>query len=123
MADNLERLFAGGAFALFKPGRKRFDGAMKTILFCLTIIAFAGSISFAQSPLELQTNDTVHAVLERQVGKPVELRLKSGEKIAGKLQKVTNTLALVVQLTDATFYDAAIDLESVAAVVVRARSN
>ena len=53
--------------------------------------------------------------------KPVELRLKSGEKIAGKLQKVTGTLACVAQLNDASFYDAAVDIESVAAVVVRAR--
>jgi hypothetical protein len=49
--------------------------------------------------------------------------LKSGEKIAGKLQKVTGTLAYVAQLNDASFYDAAVDIESVAAVVVRARSN
>jgi len=96
---------------------------MKTILFCLTIIAFAGSMAFGQSPLELQANDTMHAVLERQVGKPVELRMKSGEKIAGKLQKVTGTLAHLAQLNDATFYDAAVEIESVAAVVVRARSN
>ena len=96
---------------------------MKTLLCCLTIITLAGSTVLAESPLELQSNDTMHAVLERQVGKPVELRLKSGEKIAGKLQKVTGTLAHLAQLTDATFYDAAVDIDSVAAVVVRAQSN
>jgi len=96
---------------------------MKTMLLCLTIIALGGSMTCAQSPLELQANDNMHAVLERQVGKPVEFRLKSGEKIAGKLQKVTGTLAHLAQLNDATFYDAAVDIESVAAVVVRARSN
>jgi len=77
----------------------------------------------AQSPLDLQANDNMHAVLERQVGKAIELRLKSGEKIAGKLQKVTGSLAHLAQLSDASFYDAAVDIESVAAVVVRARAN
>lgn len=96
---------------------------MKTLLFCLTIITLAAPSLLGQSPLELQSNDTMHAVLEREVGKPVELRLKSGEKIAGKLQKVSGSLAHLAQLTDATFYDAAVDIESVAAMVVRARSN
>jgi len=92
-------------------------------LICLTTIGFANSALFAENPLDLQNNDTMHAVLERQVGKSIELRLKSGEKIAGKLEKVTGALALMTQLSEATFYDAAVDVESVAAVVVRARSN
>jgi hypothetical protein len=96
---------------------------MKILLLSLTIITLAGSIVTGQTPLALQSNDTMHAVLERQVGKPVELRLKSGEKIAGKLEKVTGSLAHLAQLTDATFYDAAVDIESVAAVVLKARSN
>ena len=114
---------ARAVFALFKKNRKRLDGAMKTIVVCLTIIALFGPVAVVQSPLELQPNDNLHAVLERQVGKPVELRLKSGEKIAGKLQKVTGTLAHVAQLSDASFYDAAVEIESVAALVVKARSN
>ena len=93
------------------------------LLVLFAVVGFAAPDAFAQSKIELQTNDTVRSVLERQTGKPVELRLKSGEKIAGKLQKVTDNLAHLAQITDADFYDAAVDLESVAAVVVRARSN
>ena len=79
--------------------------------------------AFAQGKVDLQATDTVRSVLERQVGQPVELRLKSGEKIAGKLQKVTDKLVHLSQLTDADFYDGVVDLESIAAVVVRARSK
>jgi hypothetical protein len=97
---------------------------MKQLLLALfALVALAGPDAFAQSKIDLQPNDTVRSVLERQIGKPVELRLKSGEKIAGKLQKVTDKLAHLAQITDADFYDAAVDLESVAAVVVRVRSN
>src|SRR5262245_21037815 len=66
--DNLENI-ARPSFALFKVRVNRLDKAMKTLLCCLTIITLAGSTVLAQSPLELQSNDTMHAVLERQVGK------------------------------------------------------
>jgi hypothetical protein len=93
------------------------------LLVFLTMIALASPNAFAQSKLDLQANDTVRSVLERQVGKPVELRMKSGEKVAGKLEKVTDKLVHLSQLTDADFYDAAVEIDNIAAVVVRVRSN
>jgi hypothetical protein len=96
---------------------------MKQLLFFLTMIALATSSVFAQSKLDLQASDTVHSILEHQVGKPVELRMKSGEKIGGKLEKVTDKLIHLSQLTDADFYDAVVEIDSIAAIVVRVRSN
>ncbi len=95
----------------------------KMLLSFLTLLALAAPGAFAQSNLALQPNDTIHSVLAQQVGKPIELRMKSGEKKAGKLEKVTDKMARLSQLSDADFYDAAVELESVAAVVVRVRSN
>ena len=97
---------------------------MKQLLFVfLTMLAVVNSNAIAQTNLDLQANDTIRTVLLRQVGKPVELRMKSGEKIAGKLAKVTDKLAHLSQLTDADFYDAAVEIDSIAVVVVRVRSN
>lgn len=97
---------------------------MKQKFLCfLALITLAAPGLFAQSTVNLQANDTVQSVLARQVGKPVELRMKSGEKISGKLEKVTDKLAHLSQLTDADFYDAAVEIESIAAVVIRVRSN
>jgi hypothetical protein len=93
------------------------------LLVFLAAITVAGPQALAQSKLDLQTNDTIHTVLERQIGQSIELRLKSGEKIAGKLAKVTDKLIHLAQLTDADFYDAAVEIDSIAAVVVRVRSN
>ena len=89
----------------------------------LALIAVVNPNAIAQTSLDLQANDTIRTVLGRQVGKPVELRLKSGEKIAGKLAKVTDRLAHLSQLADADFYDAAVEIDSIAVVVVRVRSN
>ena len=93
------------------------------LLVFLTMLAVVSANAASQTNLDLQANDTIRTVLERQVGKPVELRMKSGEKIAGKLAKVTDKLAHLSQLTDADFYDAAVEIDSIAVVVVRVRSN
>ncbi len=95
----------------------------KMLLSFLTILAFAAPGAFAQSKIALQPNDTLQSVLAQQVGKAVELRMKSGEKMGGRLEKVTDKLVHLSQLTDADFYDAAVEIESIAAVVVRVRSN
>ena len=106
------------------PVQMELDPGMKQRWFILLIlIVLSVPSAFAQAKVDLQANDTVRSVLERQVGQAVELRMKSGEKIAGKLQKVTDKLAHLSQLTDASFSDAAVDLESIAAVVVKVRSN
>ena len=97
---------------------------MKQLLLALLVtVTLASSNVFAQSKLDLKANDTVRSVLETQVGQAVELHMKSGEKIAGKLQKVTDKLVHLSQLTNADFYDGAVEIESIAAVVVRVRSN
>ena len=93
------------------------------LLIILTMLAVAAPGAFAQGKLTLQPNDTIRSVLEQQVGKPVELRMASGERIGGKLEKVTDKLVHISQLTEADFYDAAVEIESVVAVVVRVRSK
>lgn len=77
--------------------------------------------ALADSKLAFIPNDSVSSVLNRQVGQTVELRLKSGEKIAGKLEKVGEKLVHISQLTGQEFYEAAVVLDEVAAVIVRAK--
>ena len=95
---------------------------MKKLL-AIVVATFLCSAAFAQTKLELQPADTVRAVLERQVGQVVDLRMKSGEKIGGKVEKVGDKLVLLTQLTGADFFDAAVDLDSIAAVAVRTKAR
>ena len=95
---------------------------MKRSSFLIAIFfAFACSHVFAQGKIDLQTSDTILGVLQKNVGQVVELRMKSGEKIAGKLEKVGDKLVHLSALTGAEFYDAAVDAEDVSAVVVRTK--
>jgi hypothetical protein len=84
-------------------------------------ILFACSNLFAQGKIDLQTSDTILGILQKNIGQVVELRMKSGEKIAGKLEKVGDKLVQLSQLTGAEFYDAAVDAADVSAVVVRTK--
>ena len=80
----------------------------------------AGSLLAGLDP---KADDTVKSVLARQVGQTVELRLKNGEKIAGKVEMVGKDLVQLTQLTGAEFYEAVIVMDDVAAVVARAKAK
>lgn len=97
---------------------------MKFLQRSLLVVLLTGTTLFAaDSKIELKTDDGVKSILERQVGQVVELRLGSGEKIGGKVEKVGENLVHLSQLTGAEFFEAVVDIESVSAVVVRAKSK
>ncbi len=96
---------------------------MNKLLLPLLLSATLALSAVAQTPIDLQANDTMRTVLERQVGQNVDLRMKSGEKIGGKLQKVSDKLAHITQLTGAEFYDAVVDIDAIAAVAVRTKAK
>ena len=96
---------------------------MKHVLLPITIIAVVAATAFGQVKIELQDNDSMSALLKRQVGQVVELRMESGEKMGGKIEKVTDKLVHLSALTGAEFYDAVVDIEAVAAVSVRTRTK
>jgi hypothetical protein len=77
----------------------------------------------AQSKIELQPSDTILSILQRNIGQLVELRMKSGEKIGGKVEKVGIKLVQLSQLTGAEFFEAAVDAADVSAVVLRTKSK
>jgi hypothetical protein len=93
---------------------------MKRFFFFLIVVcAFACTNVFAQGKIDLQTSDTILGILQKNVGQVVELRMNSGEKIGGKVEKVGDKLVHLSQLTGAEFFDAAVDTADVSAVVVR----
>jgi hypothetical protein len=87
------------------------------------IFAFVCSDLSAQSKIDLQPSDTILSILQRNTGQVVELRMKSGEKIGGKVEKVGIKLVHISQLTGAEFFDAAVDAADVSAVIVRTKSK
>ena len=93
---------------------------MKHLLLLVTIVAVSASCSvFAQEKAALQANATVASLLAGSAGKSVELHLRSGEKMGGKVAQVTDNIVHLSNLTGAEYFDAFVDVKDVSAVVVR----
>ncbi len=91
--------------------------AAATLTLCLVVAAPV------QAGLDPKADDTMKSVLSRQTGQTVELRLKNGEKISGKIELVGKDLVHLTQLTGAEFYEAVVVIDDLAAVVARAKAK
>ena len=67
--------------------------------------------------------DAIKVNLERQVGKRVRLRLLSGQDVEGTAVAVGTAAVHIARLAGMDFFDAAVRLDQIAAVIVRARNN
>ena len=86
----------------------------------IIFVALACSNLSAQQKVALQPNATVLSILQASAGKAVELHLRSGEKVAGKVDQVTDNIVYLSHLTGAGFYEAFVDVKDISAVVLRA---
>ena len=91
---------------------------MKTLRL-LAVCLLATTPLFADSGLALQPGDSIASVLKRQVGQKIELRLTSGEKIAGKLESVGDTAVAVSNLVGMELFEAVVVIDDISAVVAR----
>src|SRR6266498_568575 len=82
--------------------------------------AITCSSLLAQEKAALQPNATVLGILQGSAGKAVELHLRSGEKIGGRVGQVTDNIVYLSHLTGAEFFDAFVDVKDISAVVIRA---
>lgn len=72
---------------------------------------------------EIQSADTVRAILVRQAGKPVTVRLQSGSDIGGTVVKVGDSVVHLTKVSGMDFYDAVVRLDTIAAVLVKVRGR
>ncbi len=91
---------------------------MKTLRIIALVTAIAAT-AFAEGKVEFKPDDTAASVLKRQVGQRVELRLKSGEKLAGKVEAIGEKTVHLSAVTGQELFDAVVVLEDVSVVLVR----
>jgi hypothetical protein len=89
-----------------------------SVLFVI-ILAVTCSSLIAEEKTALQPNATVVSLLQGSAGKSVELHLRSGEKMGGKVAQVTDNVVHLSNLTGAEYFDAFVDVKDISAVVVR----
>jgi hypothetical protein len=91
-----------------------------SLLLGIIVATIACSSLLAQEKAAIQPNATVLSILQGSAGKAVELHLRSGEKIGGKVGQVTDNIVYLSHLTGAEFFDAFVDVKDISAVVIRA---
>jgi len=90
-----------------------------SLLVAIIVTTIICASSFAQDKASLQPNATVVGLLQGSAGKSVELHLRSGEKMGGKIAQVTDNIVHLSNLTGAEYFDAFVDVKDISAVVVR----
>ena len=89
---------------------------MKHLVCTLFLIA---NVALADGTVGFQAADTTASVLKRQAGQRVELRLKSGEKLGGKVEAVGDKAVHLSGVTGQEFFDAVVVLDDISAVLIR----
>lgn len=90
-----------------------------SLLLGIIVAAITCSSLLAQEKPAMPPNASVLGILQANAGKPVELHLRSGEKIGGRVAQVTDNVVYLSHLSGAEFYDAFIDVKDISAVVIR----
>ena len=91
---------------------------MRALLLASLLLALPTLPAQAQD-LNVSASDTLQSVLAAQKGKRVTLRVSGGQEITGVMREATAKLVVLGGLTGREFFDAAVPLEKVEAVIVR----
>ena len=76
-----------------------------------------------EKKLELKQTDTMVDMMGRLVGERVEVSLRNGTTMSGKLTRVHQNLAVIAELSRNEFYDAVVRIDDISAVTVRMRDK
>ncbi len=93
---------------------------MRRLLAALALSSCAALPVCAQD-LTVGANDSVQSVLAAQKGKRVTVRTTGGQELTGTVREATARLVVLGGLTGREFFDAAIPLEKIEAVLVRTK--
>jgi hypothetical protein len=89
----------------------------------LVLASLAVTLGAQGGAVRISEADTMHAVLSRHVGGAATLKLDSGDELTGKVLAVGEHVVHLAELSGKEFYDAVIDIDEIAAVILRAREQ
>jgi len=102
---------------------------MNRILHALAIVSWlsltgvAASADAGKAAFQVRSSDTIRSVLEHQTGKPVKLKLKSGQELGGTVARFGAGVVQLSQVSGMEFFDAVVSLDDISAVLVRTRDR
>lgn len=87
------------------------------------VVALPLSAHAQDARLELRDPDSIKSILERHVGRRVGLVMGAGPELTGTVVKVGERVVHLGEMQGREFFDVAVSLERINAVVVRVRSR
>jgi hypothetical protein len=87
----------------------------------LLAASFLLALPVQAQELVISANDTVQTVLAARKGKAVTLRLTGGQEITGTVRDASTRMVVLGALSGREFFDAAVPLEKIEAVIVRTK--
>jgi hypothetical protein len=94
---------------------------MRPTLIALGIVTVLASSNATAQELAVSQSDTVQTVAAAQKGKRITLRLRSGQELTGTVKEATPKLVVLTGIQGREFFDAAVPVEMIEAVLVRNR--
>ena len=93
----------------------------RLLLPVVLVLALITAAVAEEAKMAIVNEDTIRTVLAKQVGKQVTLKLDSGEELGGVVRTVGEHVVHVEKISGKEFFDAVVDLDEVAAVILRVR--
>lgn len=93
----------------------------RSAVFALLFASCLLALPAQAQELTISANDSLQSVLAAQKGKRVTLRLSGGQELTGVMREATAKLVVLGGLAGREFFDAAVPLDKVEAVLVRTK--
>ena len=93
----------------------------RLVLSLVLVLALITAAVAQEAKMSIVNEDTIRTVLSKQVGKQVTLKLDSGEELGGVVRTVGEHVVHIEKISGKEFFDAIVDLDEVAAVILRVR--
>lgn len=87
----------------------------------LAVLACAVASAAAAQGLAISPNDTTHSLIASQKGKRITVRLRSGQELTGLVRDASERLLVLSEVSGREFFDAAVPIGSIDAVLVRVK--
>lgn len=93
----------------------------RLLLPVVLVLALITAAVAEEAKMSIVNEDTIRTVLAKQMGKQVTLKLDSGEELGGVVRTVGEHVVYLEKISGKEFFDAVVDLDEVAAVILRVR--
>jgi len=100
---------------------KKIKAVFRVFMMFILFLTCSSHLIADIGDVQLDQNDSIYEVLERNIGMTIELVLDSGYTITGKLSRVTFEMVHITEISGQEYFDALILLDRVSVVIIRVK--